>query len=94
MLDVKHHFEVSESIEDIFDDEEAFDLVEENFKVFVDVVDVRISFIGILVSPNKEQEMTSPNVYLRRTGPICHVRLQVDKTSINLISQQHALRPA
>ena len=65
MFDVKHHFEVSESIENIFDNEEALDLVEENIKVFIDVVDIRIGFVGILISPDKEQEMASPNVYLR-----------------------------
>ena len=56
---------MGESIEDIFDNEEALDLVEENIEVFVDVVDIRIGFICILISPNKEQEMASPNMYLR-----------------------------
>ena len=90
MLYVKHHLQMSQCTENIFNYQEAFDFVEKHIKIFIYVVHIRVSLVCILICPDVKEKMTCPDVNLRRTWSICHIRLKIDKTCVDLISQKHA----
>ena len=86
MLYVKHHLQMSQCTENIFNYQEAFDFVEKDIKIFVYVVHIRVSLVCIFIGPDVKEKMTCPDVNLRRTWSICHIRLKIDKTCVDLIS--------